>query len=50
MTVAMRKSAKGAHEYIVYAKFLYGKATYFLYFVDGIRVPVVVFSLLKERS
>jgi hypothetical protein len=36
MTVTMRRLERSEDEYIVYAKSLCGKATYFLYFTDGL--------------
>ena len=36
MTVTVRRLEKSEDEYIAYAKSLCGKATYFLYFTDGL--------------
>jgi hypothetical protein len=36
MTVTVRRLEKSENEYIAYAKSLCGKATYFLYFTDGL--------------
>jgi len=36
MTVTLRKLENSENEYIAYAKSLCGKATYFLYFTDGL--------------
>ena len=36
MTVTVRRLQKSEDEYIAYAKSVCGKATYFLYFTDGV--------------
>jgi len=36
MNVTVRRIEKSEHEYLAYAKSLCGKATYFLYFTDGL--------------
>lgn len=36
MTVTVRRLQKSENEYIAYAKSVCGKATYFLYFTDGV--------------
>ncbi len=47
MTVTIRKIEKSEHEYIAYAKSLCGKATYFLYFTEGIWGAVVLCNFVQ---
>lgn len=47
MTVTIRKIEKSEHEYIAYAKSLCGKATYFLYFSEGIWGAVVLCNFVQ---
>jgi len=47
MNVTIRKIEKSDHEYIAYAKSICGKATYFLYFLDGIWGAVVLCNFVQ---
>ena len=47
MNVTIRKIEKSDHEYIAYAKSICGKATYFLYFHDGIWGAVVLCNFVQ---
>ena len=47
MTVTIRKIEKTEDEYIAYAKSMCGKATYFLYFVEGIWGAVVLCNFVQ---
>jgi len=47
MNVRIRRLEKSEHEYIAYAKSLCGKATYFLYFTDGLFGAVVLCNFVE---
>jgi len=47
MTVTLRKLENSEDEYIAYAKSLCGKATYFLYFTDGLYGAVALCNFVE---
>jgi len=47
MDITIRKLANSDHEYIAYTKSLCGKATYFLYFADGVWGAVVLCNFIQ---
>ena len=47
MNVTIRRLEKSEHEYIAYVKSLCGKATYFLYFTDGLFGAVVLCNFVE---
>jgi hypothetical protein len=47
MNVTIRRLEKSEHEYIAYVKSLCGKATYFLYFTDGLFGAVVLCNFVQ---
>jgi len=47
MNVTVRKLEKSEDEYIAYAKALCGKATYFLYFTDGLYGAVALCNFVE---
>ena len=47
MTVTVRRLEKSEDEYIAYAKSLCGKATYFLYFTDGLFGAVALCNFVE---
>jgi len=47
MEVTIRKLEKSENEYIAYTRSLCGKATYFLYFTDGIWGAVVLCNFVQ---
>jgi hypothetical protein len=47
MTVTIRKLDHSEHEYFAYTKSLCGKATYFLYFEDGIWGAVTLHNFIE---
>jgi len=47
MNVTIRRLEKSEHEYIAYVKSLCGKATYFLYFTDGLLGAVVLCNFVQ---
>ena len=47
MNVTIRRLEKSEHEYIAYVKSLCGKATYFLYFTDGIFGAMVLCNFVE---
>ena len=47
MTVTVRRLETSEHEYIAYAKSLSGKATYFLYFTDGLFGAVALCNFVE---
>ena len=47
MNVTVRRLEKSEDEYIAYAKSLCGKATYFLYFTDGLYGAVALCNFVE---
>lgn len=47
MNVTIRRLEKSEHEYIAYVKSLCGKATYFLYFTDGLFGAVALCNFVE---
>ena len=47
MNVTIRRLEKSDHEYIAYVKSLCGKATYFLYFTDGLFGAVALCNFVE---
>ena len=47
MKVTIRRLEKSDHEYIAYVKSICGKATYFLYFTDGLLGAVVLCNFVQ---
>ena len=47
MNVTIRRLEKSDHEYIAYVKSLCGKATYFLYFTDGLFGDVALCNFVE---
>ena len=47
MNVTVRRLEKHDHEYLAYAKSLCGKATYFLYFTDGLFGAVALCNFVE---
>lgn len=47
MNVTVRRIEKSEHEYLAYAKSLCGKATYFLYFTDGLFGAVALCNFVQ---
>lgn len=47
MNVTIRRLEKSEHEYIAYVKSVCGKATYFLYFTDGLFGAVVLCNFVQ---
>ena len=47
MTVTVRRLEKSEDEYIAYAKSLCGRATYFLYFTDGLFGAVALCNFVE---
>lgn len=47
MTITIRRLEHSDHEYIAYTKSMCGRATYFLYFEDGIWGAVVLCNFVQ---
>ena len=47
MNITIRRVEKSEHEYIAYVKSICGRATYFLYFTDGIWGAVVLCNFVQ---